>query len=100
MVTTNQLIEIILALVPAVVFAYKFWRGTAKIKDLKDACKAAINANKEMAPLVKDERLRVALETKISVLELIVDLIDGNVITDNFVWEVDDKIKTLALKGR
>ena len=70
MVTTEGLIEIILALVPAVFFAYKFWRGTAKIKDLKDACKAAINANKEMAPLVKDKRLKAALETKISVNEI------------------------------
>ena len=51
-----------------------------------------------MLPLVEDERLKIALETKISVLQLLVELIEGGVRSDNFVWELDEKIKALALR--
>ena len=97
MLTIEQILKVAAALVPVVVFAYKFWKGRAKIKEFKEACRAAINANKEMAPLVEDERLKLALETKISVLQVVVDLIEGGVITDNFGWELDEKVKALAL---
>jgi len=46
MLPIEQIIGVVVALVPIAVIAYKFWRGRAKINELKEACKAAINANK------------------------------------------------------
>jgi len=100
MLPIEQIVEVVLALIPIVVFAYKFWKGKAKLNEIKEACKSAINANKEMLPLVEDERLKLALETKINVLQLLVDLIEGGVISDNFTWELDEKVKSLALAMR
>ena len=37
-----------MALVSIAVLAYKFWKGRAKINELKEACKAAIKANKTL----------------------------------------------------
>jgi len=92
------LVEVVAALASVAVLAYKFWKSQAKINEVKEACKAAINANKEMLPLVEDEQLKLALETKISVLQLLVDLIESGVISDNFTWELDEKVKALALQ--
>lgn len=48
-------------------------------------CKAVINTNKNMLTLIKDKRLKLYLETKIFVLQLLVELIESCVISDNFV---------------
>jgi hypothetical protein len=93
-----RLLPVVAALASVAVLAYKFWKAKAKINEVKEACKAAINANKEMVPLVDDERLKIALETKISVLQLLMELIEGGIIRDNFVWELDEKVKSLGLR--
>ncbi len=58
MLPIEQIIEVVLALVTIAILAYKFWKAKAKINEVKEACKAAINANKEMLPLVDDEKLK------------------------------------------
>ena len=94
-VRIEDLLQIVFALLPAVIFAYQFFKGKTKLNDVKDACKAAINSNKEMLPLVKDERIKLALKTKISALQVVVNLIEGGIIRDNFVWELDEEVKAL-----
>jgi len=51
-----------------------------------------------MLPWVEDERLKLTLETKISVLQILVELIEAGVISDNFAWELDEKVKALAMR--
>lgn len=91
------LIGLVFTTVALAVVAYKFWKGQAKIKEIKEACETAVNANKELLPLVDDKRLKLALEVKIAALQVVIALIKGGVIADNFGWELDEKVKALAL---
>ena len=91
-----NVLKIAAVLIPIAVLIYKVWRGKAKLKELKAACEAAVNTNREMAPLATDEKLRLAIETKVAVLQIVVDLIDGEVLTDNLTWELDETVKTLV----
>ena len=52
-----RLAQVVAALGTVAVLAYKFWKTEVKINEVKEACKSAINANKEMLPLVEDRSL-------------------------------------------